>query len=316
MLQMSTKMVVEMIRFIVIFVCWFASAEPIETVVGSVIPVSGDDASAWVKLPFSFEFFCKPYTQCGVSTNGLITFSALSNSFKNARLPAGITSTNIGNFLAPFWDDLTAFAPSLWLYASDSRVIIQFTNMGVYKSALPIGTFQAHLFRNSSIIFYYVSLQGSSRAYGASASVGIEDSGGTRGFSILYHDARLRSGLCYHIRLSEPCSYDWSECAMDPVLVTVPGGPEAPADLAFDPANRTFTWARSPTAAYYEVYVARERDLTGPVANSTSLPAPSFASSAVTNGTYYWQVLFPPPQHPHTPPPPALSPPAPSPAPP
>jgi hypothetical protein len=280
------------LRAAILCLCLIRTSAPTEIVVGSIIPISGDDVSTFVDLPFPFDFYCSTYSKVGISTNALITFgSTLSNSYTNIQLPAAITNKNPGNMLSAFWDDLACFSQSLWMYSDDTSVIFQWTNYGFYKTPLPLGTFQTHLFLNQSIVFYYYSLSGSDRALGNSATVGLENAGGTLGLTISFNTPTLRTGLCYHISPTPACDYTWTTCSMDPVFVTVPEAPEPPTGLAY--ADATFSWNPSERAGSYQLFVARDTAFSVAVQNSPNLTGPSYVNeSVIDSGVYYWKVGY------------------------
>ena len=77
-----------------------------------VVPLTGDDASLTVPLPFAFPFYGTPQQQAIVSTNGYLTFSPRgegTEDFRNGPLLDPKTPTN-GIFA--FWDDLVIDGPA------------------------------------------------------------------------------------------------------------------------------------------------------------------------------------------------------------
>src|SRR5436853_767363 len=58
---------------------------------GNVSTTNADDANFNLPLPFTFSFFGTCYTDCYVSTNGLMTFGSGSNAYANTCLPNAST---------------------------------------------------------------------------------------------------------------------------------------------------------------------------------------------------------------------------------
>jgi hypothetical protein len=202
--------------------------------------------------------------------------------------------------IAPFWDDLISpiNKTSLWTWSDDSRKIFQWTNWGFYKVSFPLGTFQAHLLKNNTIVFQYTGLQGNNRSFGSSATVGIEDSVGEQGFTILFESPSLYTGLCYHIHPDGECGYTWTASEPCPdILVTVPDGPEVPVDLAYSRADAAFTWAPSARANLYQLFLSEDPSFRTDIFNATDLTEPKVPYADFPKETlFYWQAS--PPPHP------------------
>ena len=159
-----------------------------------IIDLYGDDNSVEVSLPFIFPFYENTYDSIGVSTNGLITFGLLSDSYSNVIIPS-ISQPN--NFIAVFWTDLIVNSKTIFIYKTETNAIIQWTNMGFYGTDVPLGTFQSILYTNGTIQLRYITLMGSEMSFGSTATIGIENSSGTNGICISFHSISLTPGLMY-----------------------------------------------------------------------------------------------------------------------
>jgi subtilisin family serine protease len=152
-----------------------------------------------ISIGFPFEFYGNQYNNLYLSTNGFLSFNALSSSYiTNASIPATGLPNNI---IAPFWDDLDGRTQGTVHYLSDyDKFYIQFTNWQKYNATGSL-TFQIVLHSNGRIMFYYNNMNATLN----SATVGIENSTGTDGLQIAYNAVYVSNGLAVKIA-SEP---DW-----------------------------------------------------------------------------------------------------------
>jgi hypothetical protein len=121
---------------------------------------SADDAAVLLKLPFTFNFFGKGYSECYASTNGTISFEKPFSNFYNKATNTGIP------LIAAYWDDLSFnydCAASVWKYettgiAPDRCFIITWNsfirNDGSCSNSI---SFQARLYENSGNVEISVS---------------------------------------------------------------------------------------------------------------------------------------------------------------
>ncbi|MGB5709556.1 MAG: carbohydrate-binding protein [Waterburya sp.] len=155
----------------------------------------GDDESAGVALPFSFDFYGEAQDTVNISANGYLTFDDNgTESYNN-----GITeSYNLSNFIAPFWDDLNpGHSGSIYHHydASGDRFIVQYQDVARYEVEDSL-TFQTILNSDGSIVYQYNDLDGRVD----SATMGLENADGSRGLQIVYNNKNydtpyLESGL-------------------------------------------------------------------------------------------------------------------------
>ena len=152
-----------------------------------------------ISIGFPFEFYGNQYNNLYLSTNGFLSFNALSSSsVTNAAIPSTGSPNNI---IAPFWDDLDGRTQGTVHYLLDNdKFYIQFTNWQKYNATGSL-TFQMVLYSNGRIMFYYNNMN----ATLTSATVGIENSTGTDGLQIAYNAAYVSNGLAVKIS-SDP---DW-----------------------------------------------------------------------------------------------------------
>ncbi len=144
--------------------------------------IDGDDVGKWVSLPFSVSFYGQSFSRVYVSSNGVMFFTTAANPYSNGPIPNGSYSY----FLAPFWDDLTAFSSKgSRIYAkavSSSRVVFLFENLHRYRDDLASYTFEVILDANGTVHFSYGRMSGTV----ASSTVGIQGGSGT-GLQVTYN---------------------------------------------------------------------------------------------------------------------------------
>jgi hypothetical protein len=168
---------------------------------GSFVPVFGNDGSATVAMPFTFDFGGVIYSSITVSANGYLTFIPADGGIKDNFFLPGIAEPN--NFIAPFWDDLNPSAGGFIYQATfgapgNREYVIewyQIPRAGMSSTTSRL-TFEVVLFEsNNDILFQYQTLTGTG-ADGSSATVGVEYADGTVGREYSYNQSgALSAGL-------------------------------------------------------------------------------------------------------------------------
>ena len=146
-----------------------------------------------IPVGFDFKFYGTNYSNIYLSTNGFLSFSALTSSYyTNEPIPSSDAPNNI---IAPMWDDLDGRTQGTVHYLRESdKLTIQFTNWQKYNATGSL-TFQIVLKSNDRIMFYYNNLN----ATLTSATVGIENGAGNDGLQIVYDAAYLANNLAVQI---------------------------------------------------------------------------------------------------------------------
>ena len=143
----------------------------------------GDEESASVDLPFSFDFYGETNDTIVISSNGYLTFGDNSTEYQNN----GITdSYNLSNFIAPFWDDLNPGSSGTVYHhydAEQNRFIVQYQNVARYEVEDAL-TFQTILNADGSIVYQYDNMTAAVN----SATVGLENPDGDAGVQIVYNN--------------------------------------------------------------------------------------------------------------------------------
>jgi len=91
-----------------------------------------DDDVVVVDLPFTFNYYGKPFDNLSICSNGWIAFGATNiRSYRNWTLPSAGTPDNM---IAAFWDDLYIRSSNSGIYSwydeAGHRLIIQWDNVG------------------------------------------------------------------------------------------------------------------------------------------------------------------------------------------
>ena len=164
----------------------------------SAVPVTSwtgtlDDGYATVPLGMTFPFYGNNYTQGYLSTNGFLSFTALTSSyFTNGTIPNTALPNNV---IAPFWDDLDGRTQGTVHYLQETgKFTIQFTNWQKYSGTGSL-TFQIVLYSSGKIMYYYNNMNATLN----SATVGIENSTGTDGLQIAYNANYVHNNMAVKI---------------------------------------------------------------------------------------------------------------------
>ena len=152
--------------------------------------ISGDDVgSPSYPLPFVFPYFAASMTAWSASSNGFLQVwpsTGMSTGALNvAELP---NSSAPPNAIAPFWDDLYLYSDSQVrsrsFTAAPQRFVVEWSSTGFCCGAVPDRiTFQVKLFSTGAIEYHYCARSGTARTSGSNASIGLQDSIGSRGVS-------------------------------------------------------------------------------------------------------------------------------------
>lgn len=140
-------------------------------------------------IGFNFNFYGVDYSNVYLSTNGFISFSALSSAtYTNAQIPASGAPENM---IAFFWDDLDGRTQGTVHQLQDGdKYYIQFTNWQKYSGTGSL-TFQLVLHQNGKIIVYYNNMNATLN----SATVGIENATATDGLQVVYNANYVANNL-------------------------------------------------------------------------------------------------------------------------
>lgn len=178
---------------------------------GTEISINSDDTYEEVDLDFNFQFYGETYSRLFVSSNGLISFGSGSSALSNTELPNPNTPNNI---IAAYWDDLhMGYSVNSRAYkytdgvSPNRRTVISWNDIKRYGySSGGEASFQVHLYESSGdIVIQYKDVEFGSASYdfGASATIGIENSSGDLGALFSYNSTEpLTSSDGYDVAIS------------------------------------------------------------------------------------------------------------------
>jgi subtilisin family serine protease/chitodextrinase len=221
---------------------------------GTNAGLRADDGSVTVPLPFAFRFFGGSQTSVKVSSNGYLVFgSSAASAWSNVRLPDSAVPNGV---VAPFWDDLSlSTRGAVWYRAVGTaptrRFVVEWAGVPHYLDDGD-STFEAILEESSGdIVFQYqdVDFGDEFESYGASATVGIEDTAGTVGRTFSVDQASLAP---YERAKSLRLSYHAGSSVPDTTPPAAPAGLTATAGVQ----SVSLDWADNGESdlASYRVY--------------------------------------------------------------
>jgi len=284
------------------------SAQTSEEIYSGTVIKSGyvDDGSYGpFDIGFSFTYYGISYTQFYVNSNGMVLFGAGSSTGTEAPIP---TAAVPNNFIAAFWDDLVVDATGKILYTTvgaspNRKLIVQFNNMGFYGIPPYMGSFTVILNETSNIIRVQDRLivdNTSTRAHGASASIGIENSDGSAGIQYAYHSPTAvttgtaisftPSGLTYILNQDE--IYDAIFLTSN-IVLPEPGIPNllSPPQNSVIGSDYKFMWSDGGNSATYSLLISDSPDLGGATYYSPGSNTSFNITGLTLNSTYYWGVF-------------------------
>ena len=162
---------------------------------GTPLNLGDDSVSPALDLGFSFDFYGTDYNQIYVSSNGFLSFQAISHGCCSGQ-PLPSAQNNYKNLIAWAWKDLNQSGGSIHYLASDNNFIIQFTNYAEYNGPGTI-TAQVILSRNGTIKLQYQNITDNFNT--ENLSVGIENQDSTDGLQVVFNAAYLKDQLAVEI---------------------------------------------------------------------------------------------------------------------
>jgi glucose/arabinose dehydrogenase/PKD repeat protein len=207
--------------------------------------LTGDDAIAQLTTPFPISLYGSTYTTAWMDTNGVLSFANPGRSdvtfgqhIPNAAAPNAA--------VYPLQDDLVLDgSSSTWTATTGSapnrKFVVEWRNARFYNDQSRV-TFEAIFSEsNGDITFAYTNLtDGSARAQGSQAVVGIENAAGTDGFEYSFQQPVLSgtSSVTFHAPGVTP-----PQTGTISGHVTLPnnGGPAAGVTVTLSPGGTTTT---------------------------------------------------------------------------
>src|SRR5262245_33606029 len=161
----------------------------------TVLPLTGDDASTTVTLPFTFPYYGQNHTTANVSTNGNVNFVAPSTVFTNVAIP---TTAAPNGAIYPYWDDVfvdssASVRTETLGTAPNRRFVIEWRNVRFVSETTKRVDFEVVLSENGQILTQYRNIAADGREQGNSATLGIENQAGTVAFQYSFNEAVINS---------------------------------------------------------------------------------------------------------------------------
>jgi len=159
--------------------------------------LTGDDTSLAITLPFRFPLYGERYDTAYVATNGYLNFLTASSVVTNGAIPSSAAPNAA---LYPFWDDLYVDAQSQVLTGTSTidgtdAFTIEWRNVRKYSPSSDRLSFSATLLEDGTAIFGYGPATDTDTARGNSATVGVENAGGTIASQYSFNSAFAHEGL-------------------------------------------------------------------------------------------------------------------------
>jgi hypothetical protein len=170
----------------------------------TVLPLTGDDASASVVLPFTYRLYGRDYTVAHVSTNGHVNFlapySGIGDIFNTAipdRDPPNAA-------LYPFWDNLDVDASSRVLTATvgtsgNRRFVIEWFNVRLSYESDTSRRFDVEVVipedRSQRVLFQYRGIDAGTFETGRGATIGTENLTGDAAHQLSFNQGLVFDGL-------------------------------------------------------------------------------------------------------------------------
>jgi len=289
-------------------ICFGVSAQPPETTyLGTAAKVGYalNESYGPFDIGFNFTFYGNVYSQFYINSNGMITFGASSIDGTEDPIPSAAVPDN---FIAPFWDDLVVDPSGKILYTTigsvgNRKLIVQFSNMGFYTFPIFMGTFQVILYETSNIIqvqYRQIVDVNSTKAHGASATIGLENADGTAGTEYAYHNTTaITPEQAISFSPSGPAYTVNSNAVYDGIYLTTnlslpePGITNliSPPENGVIGASHTFEWSAASYATSYKLYISNNSDLSGATTYTAGANLTYDITGLTLDITYYWSVF-------------------------
>jgi hypothetical protein len=165
--------------------------------------INCDDCAVYVPMGFNFTYFGNIYDHMGIGSNGILTPGSSTSDYTNDSIP----STNSpNNLIVPLWDDLYVSAGSgARIYyqtigaAPNRQFIVQYNKVDFCCSQNNGNMYFEVIIneKDGSIIYQYKDMLSvdAGRGGGNSATIGIENAGGTNGLQYSYNIVSVTNNM-------------------------------------------------------------------------------------------------------------------------
>jgi subtilisin family serine protease len=162
----------------------------------TVLPLSGDDNSIQIDLPFSFTFYGTTYTSTNVTTNGFLSFVSSIPIFANGPIPS---ADEPNGAIYAFWDDLivdgaASVRTEVLGSAPNRSFVIEWDNVAFFADTSKRVNFEAILTETGRITYQYQGIDDDGMEEGNSATIGIENAAGDDALQYSFNQAAVSNG--------------------------------------------------------------------------------------------------------------------------
>ncbi|NOR45740.1 MAG: choice-of-anchor D domain-containing protein, partial [Candidatus Delongbacteria bacterium] len=161
------------------------------TGIGTSVTLGDDELSSDISIGFDFNFYGNTYNTVKVCSNGFLTFTDADDAYTNGTIPSATVPNDL---LALIWDDLSPnTGGNIYYYydSANSRFIVEYNGVPHYNTT-SYNTAQVLIYSSGKIVYQYQEVGASTVN---TATVGIENFGGTDGSTVIKDAAYLKANL-------------------------------------------------------------------------------------------------------------------------
>jgi hypothetical protein len=268
------------------YICQDMAASYVEA--SNVLPLTGDDVSQPVALPFPFKFYGISYNTAFICTNGYLNFLAANCALSNVAVPNTLTPNGA---IYAYWDDLFVDASAsvrteLQGAAPNRQFVIEWRNVRYFGDTTRRIDVEVLLREDGSILTQYRNITVDGREQGNSATVAIEDHSGTVALLYSYNAPALYDGLA--ILYSQPSQFQQRVNAGGSQYVDLAGNIWA-ADQQYTAGNFGYTNSSSHDARTKKDIAGTDDD---PLYQDQRTNPEEYRFDGLPNGTYMVDLRF------------------------
>jgi subtilisin family serine protease len=172
----------------------------------TVLPLTGDDETLLVTLPFPFRYYGQTYQSVSIATNGFVTFGSEVDTWTNDSIPSPAVPNGA---IYAYWDDLiidgqSSVRTQVIGAQPNRRFVIEWRNATYYQDDTRRVSFEVILSEATyDFTVVYRQIAADDRERGSSATLGIENAAGDDALEFSFDFAAIRSPG-FALRYSEP----------------------------------------------------------------------------------------------------------------
>jgi hypothetical protein len=172
----------------------------------TVVPLTGDDATTQITLPFPVTLYGQTYSTAWVDTNGVVMFQPPDGAVWDVSpIPSPATTNRANAAVYPFWNDWVidenASVRTATVGAAPNRkFVVEWRNALSWVNYYNRVTFQVIFEEGGDVVFAYTDLWPVHEEQGGNATVGIENADGTAAMQYLHRHPGLRDNTAIRIR--------------------------------------------------------------------------------------------------------------------